>query len=98
MKFPKPIRGQEYPGYTKINITQLEKWIKAGNKFTGFFVGNKVSSNHFFKGWCLACACDDESSWENMFTRINSFLFYLEPELGNNVAIYISNECKTKTK
>jgi hypothetical protein len=59
-----------------------------GYLFTGFIVGNKVHAYHFFGGWCLAHACNGLDKGK-MDITINSFLFYLDPELGNNVSIYL---------
>lgn len=83
----KAIRGQTYPGYKKVNITQLRKALAAG-PIKGFMVGNRVNKYHFHKGWALAC--DFEIYTLAEFERQhNSFRFYLESELGNRAAFYL---------
>ena len=73
--------------FKKINITKARKIAKEAI-FDGFFVGNKVAPFHFFKGWC--CAVKIVALCEAEFNRhYNSFNFYLEPELGNRIAIYV---------
>ena len=85
---PKAIRGQSIRGYTKVSRKQVEKLFKTDRNFDGFIVGNKVSSFYFFGGWHLACEfiADSQKDFNN---KVNSFLFYLDKELGNNIAIYI---------
>jgi len=94
--FPRACRGQVVKGYTKITIKQLRKYMEFGNKFDGFLVGNFVAAYHFHNGWHLACnvECDTLHEFE---TIRNSFLFYLEPELGNLACIYLKNPTPTNT-
>lgn len=88
---PKAIKGQTYPGFTKISITQARKVVME-RPFEGFIVANKVNSRHFFKNWCLACQVHFTELAE-LNNTINEFYYYMDAELGNNVAIYIDNEC-----
>ena len=86
---PRPVRGVSYPGYIRINRAQLKKlFSQEGFLFSGFLVGNKVNSFHFFKGWSLACALEGKNK-EEMESALNSFCFYLEPELGSAAAIFL---------
>ena len=87
MYIPKQIRGQRYKGYIKLSISQVERLFRDGQHFNGFIVGNKVNTHHFFGGWHLACTIEHET-WDEFKASINSFLFYLDSELGNNAAIY----------
>ena len=89
---PKPIAGQSYTGHTKINSLQLHRCFlhNEGFLFNGFIVGNKVSSWHFFNGWCLAYRIEEKTESE-MDEIIDGFLWYLDLELGNNVAIFLEN-------
>lgn len=86
--FPRPISGQTFPGYVKINKLQVKKFLEHGGKFTGFIVGNKVNSFHFFGGWTLAYSIECKTM-EEFERSLNSFLFYLDPELGDRAAIYL---------
>jgi len=53
-------------------------------------VGDKVSSQHFFTGWALASEISIQKEHGRDFDKlINSFEFYLEPELGRRMAYYI---------
>ncbi len=91
---PKAVRGIKFPGHIRINRTQLAKLFSTpGWTFSGFIVGNKVNPFHFFGGWHLACVIEHYSEKE-MGETINSFLWYLESELGNDCAIYLK---KTRT-
>lgn len=85
---PKPVRGQTFPGYLKVNRTQIEKLLNAGQTVRGFMVGNKVNSFHFFGGWCLACSFTHDNV-KDFTVTLNSFNFYLDPELGTQAAFYI---------
>lgn len=89
--FPKPIRGQAFPGYTKVSRSQVKKYMEAGNTFNGFLVGNRVNWFHFHGGWHLAYDFYCES-FQSFQTTCNNAKFYLEPELGNNIAIYLKNQ------
>lgn len=92
---PKAIRGQTYPGHIKVSKSQVKKLFDAGKVFNGFLVGNKVNSFHFFNGWHLACQV--KATNLNEFNQtFNSFNFYLEPELGSGVSIYLKKESVEK--
>ena len=86
---PRAIRGIKYPGHTKISINQAKRVI-AERPFVGFIVGNKVAPSHFFGGWRLACPIRS-ATLEDFTRQYNSFKFYLDPELGNRVSIYLKN-------
>ncbi len=86
--FPKAIRGQSYPGHIKVNAAQVRKLLASGQGVSGFMVGSNVTSFHFFGGWHLAHTFE-ETSLADFETRLNAFAFYLEPELGRNVALFI---------
>ncbi len=88
---PKPIRGQSFQGYTKVSLAQIRKLYASGQAFKGFIVGNKVAAFHFFGGWHLACTLSDEATatFESFETVLNSFHFYLDPELGTRAAFYL---------
>jgi hypothetical protein len=85
---PKAIAGQTYPGYIKVSRRQVEKLLKAGQSVRGFMVGNKVNGFHFFGGWHLAHKFEF-SEQADLKRAINSFLFYLDAELGNRAALFI---------
>ncbi len=85
---PKPSRGQTFPGYIKITAAQVKKLFETGQTFEGFIVGNKVSAAHFFKGWHLACTLSSPTA-EEFQSSLNSFLYYLDSELGTCAAIYL---------
>lgn len=86
--FPKAIKGQNFRGYIKISKAQAIKFIEASGKFEGFIVGNKVNTFHFFEGWHLAARFEATNAQE-FNEHLNSFLFYLNAELGNRAAIYL---------
>lgn len=73
----------------KITITQVRSMFKKGEKFKGFIVGNKVNSFHFFGGWHLASSFE-AATLDEFVEHKNAFEFYLEPELGNRAAIYLT--------
>ena len=86
---PKNSRGCTFKGFLRINSAQLAKlFTNPAFRFTGFIVGNKVAPFHYFGGWHLACKLDGKSK-EEMREAISSFLFYLDPELGNNAALFV---------
>jgi len=91
--YPKAIAGQSYAGHIKINAVQLNALFFHYPEFlfSGFIVGNKVSRAHFFSGWHLSHAIEETSHLETL-RIIEQFELYLEPELGNRVAIYVSKE------
>ncbi len=74
--------------YKKQTITQVRASFKKGVPFNGFLVGNKVNSFHWFGGWRLAheVKCDTLETFEE---HKNACEFYLEPELGSRIAIYV---------
>ena len=73
----------------KKTIAKIRSMFKKGEKFKGFVVGNKVNSFHFFGGWHLASSFE-AATLEEFMNHKNSFEFYLESELGNRAAIYIT--------
>lgn len=73
--------------YKKVTFAQVRKIIRVKGKFKGFFVGNKVSSAHFFDGWALACTCELTSIEEAEQLRSRAEI-QLESQLGNRVAWY----------
>lgn len=85
---PKPIRGQRVKGYTKVSVAQVKRLFTDGQTFSGFIVGNKVASYHFFNGWGLACRIQS-NTLADFTTSLNSFHFYLDSELGTRAAIYL---------
>ncbi len=77
--------------YIKQSITQVRKAIKDDGVWRGLLVGNKVSQHHFENGYCLArydCFLTIKDAEE---TR-DIMLFYLDKELGNNIAFYVIKE------
>lgn len=88
---PKAIAGQSFLGYTKISKAQVAKLYATGQRFSGFIVGNKVASFHFFGGWHLACTLSEEAteSLESFNKSVNEFCFYLDAELGSGPAFYL---------
>lgn len=88
MYIPKPIRGQKYDGYIKVSLSQVRTIFKHKQVFNGFLVGNKVNSHHFHNGWHLACDIR-KYNIEEFEQTLNSFLFYLNSELGSGAAIYL---------
>lgn len=72
----------------KVTISQVRASFKKGVSFNGFLVGNKVNSFHWFNGWYLAhtLKCDTLAEFEK---HKNACEFYLEPELGSRMAIYV---------
>ena len=90
---PKAIAGQSYAGHVKINKLQLDLLFSHHPEFlfSGFIVGNKVSRFHFFAGWHLACGLENKNQIE-MAETLNSFEYYLDAELGNRAAIYVSKQ------
>lgn len=74
--------------YKKVSISTVRANFRKGIKFRGFLVGNKVNSFHFFGGWYLAARIEKDTL-ADFECSYNSFNFYLEPELGNRVAIYV---------
>ena len=85
---PSAVRGQTFFGFTRINKAQLKRYLlQPGTWFSGFIVGNKVASYHFFNGWHLAHSISN-ATLEETETAISAFLFHLDGELGDNVAIY----------
>ena len=74
-------------GYEKVTIVQVKKEIKEKGVFKGFAVGNKVNPSHFFNGWCLANVCEFHTV-EEVDRYRNNALYYLDKELGDNIAWY----------
>lgn len=86
---PKAVRGIKFPGHIRINRAQLKKlFSQPAWTFSGFIVGNNVSSFHFFGGWHLAHKIEKRNE-KDMDETINGLLFSLEPELGRDCAIYL---------
>lgn len=90
---PKAIRGQRVKGYTKVSLAQVKRLFADKQSFNGFIVGNKVAAFHFFGGWHLACRITC-ATLADFMTHLNSFHFYLDPELGTNAAIYLKKTSK----
>ncbi len=91
---PKASRGLSFPGHIRINRRQLARLYasRPGFLFSGFIVGNNVNTFHFFGGWHLACTLEKKTA-EEMEQSLNSFAFYLDPELGNRPAVFLSRKC-----
>lgn len=89
---PKAVRGISYPGFTRINKTQLARLFAddPNFRFSGFLVGNNVNASHFFRGWHLACTLEDKTH-EEMKESLNSFAHYLDAELGSAAAIFLEH-------
>ncbi len=77
--------------YRKTDRLTVEKRLEKGETVRGFTVGNKVRQNHWFSGWCLAHSFD-LSSKDKFVKEWDSALFYLEPELGSGLAIWVEVE------
>lgn len=60
---------------------QVKAKIRKQGEWKGYIAGNNVNSFHYFSGWCLACPIEVKSL-EELEQNLNSFLFYLDPELG----------------
>lgn len=89
---PKAVRGISYPGFTRINKTQLARLFAddPAFRFSGFIVGNNVNTFHFFNGWYLACTLGNKTQ-EEMKDSLTQFQWYLDAELGNAAAIFLKN-------
>jgi hypothetical protein len=86
---PKPIRGQVVKGHIKVSKSQVKRWFQAGQTFSGFIVGNKVNSFHFFGGWHLAFQLE-KSTWTEFERTLNEWAWYnANSETGNIPAIYL---------
>lgn len=86
---PKAIRGQAFPGHTKVSKAQVKRLFANGQTFKGFIVGNKVRSFHFFGGWHLAFSVEKET-WEAFEQMLNQWSWYnANPETGNTPAIFL---------
>ena len=84
------MKNNHFTGWIKKNTLQIQKMfdkLEPGKKISGFIVGNKVNPYHFFKGWMLAIHFEF-SNKEEFMNFYNSALSYLEPEMGNRMAIY----------
>ena len=80
--------------YQKVSIRDVRKSIKVNGKFTGFMVGNKVSPNHFFRGWNLARKVELNSE-DELERRINAWKYYnSNSEHGKTPAWYIFKQQK----
>ena len=54
---------------------------------------NNVNSFHVFDGWGLGCTFQNEKHDNNRFNvLLNSFMFYLEKELGTYPVFYVRQE------
>jgi len=53
---------------------------------TVYMVGNKVNQPNYFGFWRLACFLNKNEDFER---QVNSFYYYLDPELGNKVRFFI---------
>ncbi len=73
--------------YKKVTFAQVKSIIKKEGMFKGFFVGNKVSSMHFFDGWRLACECE-LNSLEEAEQLKNRAEIQLDSQLGTGIAWY----------
>lgn len=74
---------KEMGKFKMINKTQAKKIYKDTQVY---MVGSNVNSYHFFNGWHLACQINKEHEFD---TQLNSFLFYLDPELGRYARFFI---------
>lgn len=74
--------------YRKTNRLQVERTLEKGGSVRGFTVGNKVRPFHWFSGWCLAHTFE-LSSKEEFIKAWNAKLFYLDPEMGKGLAVWI---------
>jgi hypothetical protein len=72
----------------KLKKQTVKNIIKNKGSWEGYLVGNKVHPWHIENGWHLGYTVKVESV-EELNERINSILYYLEPQLGNNVAFYV---------
>lgn len=83
-------------GYTAIDKVLAQALYEGGYSVT--FCGNNVNLYHVFNGWYLGHTmnkkeieekCALEYTWQN---HINSFMFYLESELGRYIVFYVKTE------
>jgi hypothetical protein len=69
--------------FKMINKTQAKKLYQLTQVW---MVGSNVNSYHFLDGWGLAYGIDKTTDFDE---QLNSFLFYLEPELGRYARFFI---------
>ncbi len=77
--------------FRKTNRLAIEKRLEKGEKVRGFMVGNKVNNHHWFGGWHLASGFIYTDKKE-FVKHWNHALFYLEPELGSGLAVWVEVE------
>lgn len=77
--------------YIKQSITQVRKAIKDNGVWCGLLVGNKVKQWHFENGWHLGNYFEfiDIDVFDAIVTMEK---FWLDKELGNNIAFYAIEE------
>lgn len=73
--------------YKRITKTAARKLFNEGKEV--IIVGNNVNDFHFFSGWNLAHTFKKDEDHQDFDSYVNSFEFYLEPELGKYAAFFI---------
>ena len=55
--------------------------------------GNNVNNYHIFNGWHLGCTIEENQKDIQSFEQlVNSFMFYLDNELGKYPVFYVKRE------
>lgn len=71
-------------GYVAVRRPDAKALFDAGQEVV--VAGNNVNSYHVFNGWVLSFVLRAGQPFE---TQIDSFMFYLEPELGKYPVFYV---------
>lgn len=86
-------KRQAPAGYIAIDKVLAQALYEGGYSIT--LCGNNVNMYHVFHNWCLGCTIDKQTTEERTALEytwqdhINSFMFYLEPELGRYIVFYV---------
>ena len=77
-------------GYVAVTKPLAELIYNAGKLVT--LCGNNVNVFHVFDGWHLSCTIIKDMHVQCFNNSVNSFLSYLDKELGSYVVFYIRRE------
>lgn len=77
-------------GYVAVTKPLAELLYNDGKSVT--LCGSNVNTFHIFSGWHLGCTISKDIYTQCFNDSVNSFLSYLDEELGSYVVFYIRRE------
>ena len=88
------VTGREAPeGYVAVTKLLAQSIYNAGKSVT--LCGNNINAFHVFGGWHLGCTVSKDTHAQCFDDIVNSFLSYLDKELGSYVVFYVKKEDST---